>query len=196
MILNCILHCPRVGQHHGNKYTWCVWLVPRVRLRYIAVVPVCVVGQELRGSLYVTHGAPGFKLSSKHSNTAGDAAADTATARDDGASPGSSKGAGLAGAIAVAGGAASASVRSRAVALAQSLDRIGPVRVSCDRLVVPVEYLRAALQQCLLLQINDMVTTVQVSALELRKWPRRAASMLLLPLWGPARQLNGVWRNV
>lgn len=54
-------------------------------------------------------------------------------------------------------------MRSRAVALAHALDRVGPVRVSSDRLVMPVEYLRAALQQCLLLQINEMVMASDVS---------------------------------
>jgi hypothetical protein len=48
------------------------------------------------------------------------------------------------------------------VALAHALDGIGPVRVSSDRLVVPAELLRAALQQCLLLQLNEMVVAAEV----------------------------------
>lgn len=36
------------------------------------------------------------------------------------------------------------------------------MRVSSDRLVLPAEYLRAALQQCLLLQLNEMVVTAEV----------------------------------
>jgi hypothetical protein len=51
------------------------------------------------------------------------------------------------------------------MALAHALDGVGPVRVSSDRLVVPVEYLRAALQQCLLLEVNDMVAAAEVSGL-------------------------------
>lgn len=47
--------------------------------------------------------------------------------------------------------------------LAHALDGIGPVKISSDRLVMPVEYLRAALQQCLLLQVNDMVSNTQAS---------------------------------
>jgi hypothetical protein len=49
------------------------------------------------------------------------------------------------------------------VALAHALDVLGPVKVSSDRLVLPAEYLRAALQQCLLLQLNEMVVTTGVS---------------------------------
>lgn len=70
----------------------------------------------------------------------------------------------LAAAVARSGGAASASVRCRAVALAHALDVVGPVRVSSDRLVLPAEYLRAALQQCMLLQLNEMVVTAEVGA--------------------------------
>jgi hypothetical protein len=55
-------------------------------------------------------------------------------------------------------------VRCRAVALAHALDVVGAVRVSSDRLVLPAEYLRAALQQCMLLQLNEMVVTAEVGA--------------------------------
>jgi hypothetical protein len=106
---------------------------------------------------------PGFKFSKRASSFADSSAADTAAARDLDAAPASSRGAGLAGATQLAGGAAAASVRSRAVALAHALDRVGPVRVSSDRLVMPVEYLRAALQQCLLLQVNEIVMASGVS---------------------------------
>jgi hypothetical protein len=119
--------------------------------------------QELRTGLYVTHSAPGFKFSKRANSFADSSAADTAAARDLDAAPANCRGAGLAGATQLAGGAAAASVRSRAVALAHALDRVGPVRVSNDRLVMPVEYLRAALQQCLLLQINEMVMASDVS---------------------------------
>jgi hypothetical protein len=120
--------------------------------------------QELRNGLYVTHSAPGFKFSKSASSFADSAAADTAAARDAlDAAPASCRGAGLAAATQLAGGAAAASVRSRAVALAHALDRVGPVRVSSDRLVMPVEYLRAALQQCLLLQINEIAMASDVS---------------------------------
>jgi len=88
---------------------------------------------------------------------------DTATARD--ISPAVSVLSGPEAAVAVAGGATPASIRSRAMALAHALDGVGPVRVSSDRLVVPVEYLRAALQQCLLLEVNDMVAAAEVSGL-------------------------------
>ncbi|WIA14188.1 hypothetical protein OEZ85_002727 [Tetradesmus obliquus] len=120
------------------------------------------MSKELRNGLYVTHSSAGFKFSKRASSFADSAAADTAAARDMDAAPVSCRGAGLPGATQLAGGAAAASVRSRAVALAHALDRVGPVRVSSDRLVMPVEYLRAALQQCLLLQINEMVMASDV----------------------------------
>jgi hypothetical protein len=50
------------------------------------------------------------------------------------------------------------------VALAHALDVVGAVKVSSDRLVLPAEYLRAALQQCLLLQLNEMVVLAEVSS--------------------------------
>jgi hypothetical protein len=61
-----------------------------------------------------------------------------------------------------AGGAASATVRSRVLALAHALDAVGPVRVSSDRLVLPGEYLRAALQQWLAAQLNELVASAEV----------------------------------
>jgi hypothetical protein len=36
------------------------------------------------------------------------------------------------------------------------------MKVSSDRVVLPAEYLRAALQQCLLLQLNEMVVSTEV----------------------------------
>lgn len=93
---------------------------------------------------------------------------DTTAARD--TSHSTSVPAGLGAAVAVAGGGAYASTRSRALALAHALDLVGPVRVSSDRLVVPVEYLRAALQQCLLLQVNDMPAAAEVSGQATATW--------------------------
>lgn len=87
----------------------------------------------------------------------------------------------LATAVAGAGGAASASVRCRAVALAHALDVVGAVRVSSDRLVLPAEYLRAALQQCMLLQLNEMVVTAEVPPV-----PSQLVRLLTDMLWAAA----------
>lgn len=131
-------------------------------------VCVCVLNtQELTRALYVKHPpAPPAKQTPrtprKGSSSSGGAAA---AMESDAARPAPDQRAvgRLSAASAATGGAASASVRCRAVALAHALDSVGPVRVSSDRVVLPAEYLRAALQQCLLLQLNEMVAVAEVS---------------------------------
>jgi hypothetical protein len=133
--------------------------------------------QELTRDLFVKHPAPPPAAkpaprkgaSSSSGGAASTAAAETGTAKNsrsdaDAANTPDQRAAGLPAAISAAGGAAPASVRSRAVALAHALDVIGAVKVSSDRLVLPAEYLRAALQQCLLLQLNEMVVVAEVSS--------------------------------
>lgn len=134
--------------------------------------------QELTRGLYVKHPPPPAaakqaprtprKGSSSSGGSASSAAADAAASSrgrldgDAASTPDQRAGNRLAAATASAGGSSSASVRCRAVALAHALDVVGPVRVSSDRLVLPAEYLRAALQQCLLLQLNEIVVVTEV----------------------------------
>lgn len=132
--------------------------------------------QELTRDLYIKHPAP-MPAASKatprtprkgSSGGAAGSAADAGGARgsrsdaDAASMPDQRTGCGVAAAVASAGGAANASVRCRAVALAHALDAVGAVKVSSDRVVLPAEYLRAALQQCLLLQLNEMVVSTEV----------------------------------
>lgn len=136
--------------------------------------------QELTRDLFVKHpvppaaAKPAPRTPRKGASSSSGGAASTAAAEAgntskssrpdaDAANTPDQRAGGLPAAIGAAGGAAPASVRSRAVALAHALDVIGAVRVSSDRLVLPAEYLRAALQQCLLLQLNEMVVLAEVS---------------------------------
>lgn len=138
--------------------------------------------QELTRDLFVKHpvppaaAKPAPRTPRKGASSSSGGAASTAAAAETGNTAKSSRpdvdaantpdqrAGGLSAAIGTAGGAAAASVRSRAVALAHALDVIGAVKVSSDRLVLPAEYLRAALQQCLLLQLNEMVVLAEVSS--------------------------------
>ncbi|KAF8063811.1 hypothetical protein HT031_003668 [Scenedesmus sp. PABB004] len=86
------------------------------------------------------------------------------------------------------GGDAPASARARAVALAAALDALGPVAVARDRVVVPGEYLRGALQQCLVLAVDDMVAAAEVPPV-----PSRLARSLSDLLWA-AGELSAVLR--
>lgn len=75
--------------------------------------------------------------------------------------------------VADTGGGAPASLRARALTLSRALDALGPVRVSSDRLLVPAEYLRAALQQCMLVTLSDLLAEDEV-------WASTACLLLLL----------------
>eukprot|EP00878_Enallax_costatus_P010261 GHUV01010711.1.p1 GENE.GHUV01010711.1~~GHUV01010711.1.p1 ORF type:complete len:604 (+),score=239.17 GHUV01010711.1:1353-3164(+) len=138
--------------------------------------------QELDSGLYVVQPtAPQVPSKpSKPSAASADGSTDTAT-QQDAETNANSKLTDITAATAVAGGAARASIRSRAIVLAHALDRIGPVKVSGDRLVMPVEYLRAALQHCLLLQVNDMVLNAPVPPV-----PSRLVRCLHDLLWASA----------
>lgn len=142
----------------------------RSHLPLLLVVPslegrlLSVLLQELNSGLYVVQpqAAQASPKPSKPSTASAGDLADT-TMQQDAETNAKMMSSGLQGASAVAGGAAHASKRSRAAMLAHALDQIGAVKVSSDRLMMPVEYLRAALQQCLLLQVNDMVLNAPVS---------------------------------
>lgn len=144
------------------------------RPEFVLSIPNPLYAQELTRDLYVKHPAPLAAAkpaprtprkgasSGGAAGSAGAGAADT----DAASTPDQRAGGRLAAATGASGGAGAASVRCRAVALAHALDVVGPVQVSSDRLVMPAEYLRAALQQCLLMQLNEMVVMAEVGTRE------------------------------